>query len=182
MPLSFLLIITIFLTGVALPETYRFDRYRAATPETVPGATAINTQELQQLLAQETVILIDVMAAIYRPEMLDFGGEWLLQESRYHLPNSIWLPNVGYGELNPLMQSYLTDNLQQLTHGEKNKPIVFYCILDCWMAWNVSKRAALELGYEQVYWYRDGIEGWIDAGLPTVLAHPVPLKINSSHQ
>jgi PQQ-dependent catabolism-associated CXXCW motif protein len=168
--------------AVTLPEGYRTERYRALTPQHVPGGETLDTDELQNLLAEQDPILIDVMAVLFRPETLDFGGEWLLNEPRYHIPNSVWLPNIGYGELTPLIRHYMESQLQQLTAGNKATPLVFYCILDCWMAWNASKRAALELKYTQVYWYREGMDGWEAAELPTVEAIPVPISTEAAEQ
>jgi rhodanese-related sulfurtransferase len=30
----------------------------------------------------------------------------------------------------------------------------------------------MEYGYETVFWYREGTDGWNKAALPTALAHP----------
>ena len=51
--------------------------------------------------------------------------------------------------------------------------MVFYCLADCWMSWNAAKRAAA-WGWRQVLWYRDGMDGWEAAGLPTEELHPAP--------
>ena len=51
------------------------------------------------------------------------------------------------------------------------RPVVFYCLADCWMSWNATKRAA-RWGYTQLYWYRDGTDGWEAAALPTEEATP----------
>jgi rhodanese-related sulfurtransferase len=40
------------------------------------------------------------------------------------------------------------------------------------MSWNAVKRAA-SWGYTQLYWYRDGIDAWEAAKLPTENAEPV---------
>jgi rhodanese-related sulfurtransferase len=32
------------------------------------------------------------------------------------------------------------------------------------MSWNAAKRAINELGYRQVYWYPEGVQGWAKAG------------------
>lgn len=169
---------TIAVQAVELPTGYRMERYRALTPDHVPNAETLDTAALQTLLRTKQPLLIDVMAVVFRPETLEFGGEWLLNEPHYNIPNSVWLPNVGYGELSPLMQQYFQHNLQQLTAGDLTHPIVFYCILDCWMAWNASKRAAEELGYQRVYWYRDGMDGWLAAGLIQVEATPIAVTPN----
>jgi hypothetical protein len=36
------------------------------------------------------------------------------------------------------------------------------------------RQAGGELGHTQLYWYRDGIDAWEAAGLPTANAEPVP--------
>ncbi len=53
------------------------------------------------------------------------------------------------------------------------RPLVFYCLKDCWMSWNAAKRA-LELGYKNVDWYPEGSDGWAAAGLPLEKRTPEP--------
>jgi len=163
--------------AVNIPDNYRIQRYRAPTPQHVEGAITVNTAEVRQLINKGKPVLIDVLAIPYRPEMLDFGGEWLVSTPRYNLPNSVWLPNVGYGEISVQIKQYFTENLHRLTQGNKDYPIVFYCIADCWMSWNACKRAA-RLGYTQIYWYREGTDGWTDDDYKTVLSTPIPLAVS----
>jgi PQQ-dependent catabolism-associated CXXCW motif protein len=92
---------------------------------------------------------------------------------RHDIPGSEWLPDVGRGALNPELERYFRDNLVRLTGGDRSKALVFYCLADCWMGWNATKRAA-EFGYTNLYWYRDGTDGWERAKLPTAEARPVP--------
>jgi rhodanese-related sulfurtransferase len=40
------------------------------------------------------------------------------------------------------------------------------------MSWNAAKRA-LEMGYSNVAWYPDGIDGWAFADLPLQESTPV---------
>jgi PQQ-dependent catabolism-associated CXXCW motif protein len=84
------------------------------------------------------------------------------------------LPNVGYGRLEPPVLAYFKDNLERLSGGDKAKPIVFYCIVDCWMSWNAIKRAAAS-GYSNLYWYPEGTDGWQEAGFPLSVCEPEPL-------
>ncbi|ALG69495.2 PQQ-dependent catabolism-associated CXXCW motif protein [Beggiatoa leptomitoformis] len=152
------------------------DNYRAPTPRLLAGATTITTAELIKLLQQEPVLLVDVLAVTYRAESALFDGAWLLSEPRANLPHSLWLPNVGYGIINSQMQAYFSDNLAKATQGNKNHPIVFYCIVDCWMSWNASKRA-LTMGYTRIYWYPEGTDGWKEAGQTLENSIPVPLSM-----
>lgn len=89
------------------------------------------------------------------------------------IEDAVWLPNVGYGVLSPEHDAYFRRNLSALTNGSKAKPLVFFCLRNCWMSWNAAKRA-LSYGYSNVAWYRDGTDGWQEAGGLIVDAHPRP--------
>jgi PQQ-dependent catabolism-associated CXXCW motif protein len=156
------------------PEGYRIARYRAALPERSPAGRRIGTQALAALIDRHDPLLVDVQAVTVRPETEAFGVSWLPTKTRYNLPGSSWLPNVGYGRLEPRMLAYLQFHLNRLTGSDKAKPIVFYCVVDCWMSWNAVKRAAA-LGYRNLFWYPEGTDGWAEAGLPLKAAEPLPL-------
>ena len=64
-------------------------------------------------------------------------------------------------------------NLASASGGDKRKPLVFYCLRNCWMSWNAAKRA-VELGYDSVIWFPDGTDGWSQAGLPLSESEPRP--------
>ncbi len=162
--------------GLFNEQGYRIKSYRRATPEVAPAGQRLDTAGLQRLISERSPILIDVQAITLRPETAEFGFTWLPSAPRYHIPGSTWLPNVGYGELKPLMFDYLVQNLERLSGGDKSRPMVFYCVLDCWMSWNVVRRAA-DLGYSNLYWYPEGSDGWRDAGLELVEATPYPLSV-----
>lgn len=158
---------------VSIPEGYRLQHYRAPTPDILPGATVLDNRSLQALIAAQQPVLLDVMAANRVPDA-DGGSLWVPTKPRRHLPGSIWLPNVGYGELEPAIEPYFRRQLARLSGGDLDRPLVFYCLRDCWMSWNAARRA-LALGYRAVYWYPDGSDGWQEAGLPLVEAVPEPL-------
>jgi PQQ-dependent catabolism-associated CXXCW motif protein len=90
-----------------------------------------------------------------------------------NIPGSIWLPDTGYGDLAPATQEYLRMNLERATGGDRTRPLVIYCLRDCWMSWNAAKRI-LSMGYTHVAWYPDGTDGWTDKLLPVVEAQPEP--------
>jgi rhodanese-related sulfurtransferase len=49
---------------------------------------------------------------------------------------------------------------------DKRESLLFYCLEPrCSAAWTAAKRA-LEMGYVQVAYMPEGIEGWLGAGLP----------------
>ena len=128
----------------ASPKGYRTVGLDAPTPD-----------EVKALAANESVILIDVMP--------------LSTEERYHLPGSVWLPRAGEGNLSGKEIEQLEANLREISERAKTSKMVFYCKADCWLSWNASKRA-LSMGFDKVYWYRDGTDGWREKGWPMVAA------------
>jgi len=156
-------------------EGYRDKHYRRPTPEVAPAGTTLTTEQLAALIAEESPVLIDVQAITVRSELEEFGLSWLPDSPRHHIEGSTWLPNVGYAELDERMTHFFRSNLDRLSGGDPESPLVFYCVVDCWMSWNAIRRAA-SWGYRNLYWYPDGSDGWADAGLPLVVGEPQPLE------
>lgn len=156
-----------------MPPGLKLERYRGVTPACVPNGRTLDVTGLQALLSTAQPVLIDVWAII-RSVDDGFGSRWLQNEEHYSLPGAVWLPNVGYGQLQPDVEQYLQNNLQRLTAGDKDRALVFFCVADCWMSWNTVQRVR-DYGYTQVYWYKDGTDGWDEAGLPLTVATPVEL-------
>jgi PQQ-dependent catabolism-associated CXXCW motif protein len=117
---------------------------------------------------------VDVVATTLRPASDGLAAAWLPNEPRLGIPGSVWLPNVGYGRLEPHIDAYFRANLERITGGDRTRCLLFYCKADCWMSWNAVRRAA-SYRYACLYWYRDGTDGWSAAGLPLEEAEPVPL-------
>lgn len=157
---------------VQVPSGYRMGDYRAPTPHAVPGGRAISTDEARVLHAEPSVVWIDVLPAARRPEGLPPGTLWR-PSPRLGIPGSIWLPEAGRGFLSTEVEAWFRDTLARATGGDLSRPIVFYCLADCWMSWNAARRAAL-WGYRAVYWYRDGTDGWEAAGQAVERLHPEP--------
>lgn len=157
-----------------MPPGLKMEHYRGATPACVPDAITLNTAELQRLLAEQQPVLIDVWAILRRVDE-GFGNTWLSSETHESLPDAVWLPNVGYGTLEPDIETWFQRELQRLTQGDKATPLVFFCVADCWMSWNAAQRAR-SYGYNRVYWYKLGVDGWREAGLPLVEVSPVALS------
>jgi PQQ-dependent catabolism-associated CXXCW motif protein len=155
---------------VAEPSGYRGAPYRGPTPATVAGGTAITTEEAAALWREHRALFVDVLSAPRRPEGLPADALWK-PVPRRDIPGSLWLPEVGRGALSAALDGYFRDNLRAATAGDKARPIVLYCLADCWMSWNATKRAA-RYGYTRLYWYRDGTDGWEAAQLPLAEATP----------
>jgi len=158
------------------PKTgYRMGHYRAALPQSAPGSTRVDAATLKKKIDNKEVILVDVNAHVgagFDP----ITGEWFVQQKRFDIAGSTWLPDVGSGFLTPVMEQYFRENLERLTAGDKSKGIVLYCQTDCWMSWNASKRAS-SWGYDNLFWFPEGDAGWKEAGNTLVEAKPVPLTV-----
>jgi PQQ-dependent catabolism-associated CXXCW motif protein len=153
---------------------YRIARYRAPTPDEPPsGVLRISAEETEALIAKGGVVLVDVLPS-------DGAGwdaasrSWRLAHGHSHIPGSTWLPDVGQGTLDAAHERYFRDNLARLTGGDMGSAVVIYCQADCWMSWNAAKRA-VALGYRDVRWLPEGVDGWRDFDRPLSPADPVPL-------
>jgi quinoprotein dehydrogenase-associated probable ABC transporter substrate-binding protein/PQQ-dependent catabolism-associated CXXCW motif protein len=162
------------VSDVPEPDGYRMEKYRSPVPATLTGATTLSTAALEQLITEQTPVLIDVLPKQRKLKDRDQAQIWI-EPKRENLPGSVWLPNVGLGELSSDFAMYFETELTKLTGGDKAKPIVFYCDANCWMSWNAGKRALTELGYTNVYWYPDGVQGWKQAGKPLITAQTIPM-------
>ena len=154
------------------PPGYRMDDYRAPVPETVAGATIVSTQQLKAMIDAGGVVLVDVLPAPRKPPNMLPGVPWMPVPHR-NIPGSIWLPEVGRGKIPVSVNAYFQDNLAKATGNDKDRPVVIYCRIDCWMSWNAAKRAA-SYGYTAIHWYPMGIEGWEFENLPLEVNRPVP--------
>ena len=149
-------------------DGYRSSQYRSPTPASLEGVQIVDTPALQQLLAERPdTRLIDV----YRRPWVQ--GRFIEDAPHANLPGSLWLANAGDGNLAPQWHRYFTYYLHQQSRGDMRQPFVFYCRSDCWLSWNAVKRAAT-LGYQNLYWYRDGVDAWQAANLPVTTAQPEP--------
>jgi PQQ-dependent catabolism-associated CXXCW motif protein len=137
--------------GVAPTAQLHTGEFHAPTPASIPGGQVITTQGLVELLrgGQVPVLLLDVL-----------GGQEMIQGAVYAVPAA------QSGSFNDPVQAQFGQFLAQATGGNKQYPIVLYCLSrECWMSYNASLRA-INLGYTNVLWYRGGIEAWKQAGMP----------------
>lgn len=137
--------------GVAPSQGLHDGGPHGPTPAQIPGGQVITTKGLAPLLQQGMqVFVFDVL-----------GGPDVL-------PNAIpaaWTAQPG--SFDDSTQQQMGQMLRQVTRGQADSPLVFYCAsAECWMSYNAALRA-IKLGYRNVLWYRGGIEAWKAAGLPT---------------
>ncbi len=156
---------------VAEPEGYRNSDYRSPVPATLKGAKVVATEEAK-VLKDAQALFIDVYPRPPKPPNLPAGTVWR-DPAHESIEGAHWLPNVGYGVLSPAAADYFKSHLETLTASDKARPVVFFCLKDCWMSWNAAKRA-LDLGYTSVAWFPDGTDGWRDLGLPVASLQPLP--------
>jgi len=154
------------------PEGYRLENYRARVPATLNGATVIDTARAYEIWRAGRALFVDALPHAPKPEGLPKDAVWR-ERPRYDIPGSIWLPDTGYGEIAEPTRRYFEYSLARATGGDKKKPLVFYCLADCWMSWNAAKRA-MALGYGDVSWYPEGSDGWAEAGRPLEERRPEP--------
>ncbi len=152
------------------PDGYRLESYRASVPETLAGATVVDTEAARALWEAGGAAFVDVLPSPPRPANLPAGTIWQAP-ARDTIPGAMWLPNVGYGEIAPDTDRYFRSNLDRLIGAKSSRPVVFFCLSDCWMSWNAARRAIVDYGFERVFWYPHGTDGWEAARLPLEQVH-----------
>lgn len=157
---------------VAEPAGYRTEEYRAPVPATLAGAAVLGPDRAHELWAAGAAAFVDVLPAPPRPANLPAGTVWR-DKPRHSIPGAIWLANTGYGALAPAMEGYFRAGLARVTGGNRDHPLVFFCLADCWMSWNAAKRA-VGYGYTDVNWFPAGTDGWTAGGWPTEVLTPEP--------
>lgn len=150
---------------------YRIADYRAPVPDQAPAGRIVGAEEVEALHGRGA-LLLDVMG-LRHFRITDDGG-WLVPEQHLSLPGAVWLPVVGWGQLEGWQQGYLDESLAQLTGTDMSKPVVVFCMVDCWLSWNTVKRLDAG-GYSEIYWFSGGVEAWADAGHDLVALEPYPL-------
>lgn len=137
--------------GVAATSRLHAGAMHGPTPTSIPGGQVITTRGLVELLKGEQVraLVFDIL-----------GGQEMLPGA------TLAVPAAQAGSFTDRTQQEFGQFLQQMTQGNKETPLVFYCLsTHCWMSYNASLRA-INMGYRNVLWYRGGIEAWKAAGQP----------------
>jgi PQQ-dependent catabolism-associated CXXCW motif protein len=156
---------------VTEPSGYWTGPANSPVPDTLTGGKVIHkARELRALMRQGGAVIVDVSNAPRRPEGLAAGAPWLPLPHRA-IPGSIWIPGVGLGEIPVATDDFFRQRLAAATDGHLARPLVIYCHRSCWLSWNAAKRA-VSYGYRNVYWFRDGVEGWRAAGYRTAVIEP----------
>lgn len=121
------------------------------TPTRIPGGEVITTDRMiglvqQNMQGRNAALVFHVLGPGPRLPGAENAG-----------------PAAQAGSFNDATQQEFGRYLQQVTGGDKARPMVFYCqSTQCWMSYNAALRA-IAMGYSRVYWYRGGIEAWQQA-------------------
>jgi PQQ-dependent catabolism-associated CXXCW motif protein len=143
---------------------------RGYTPNTVHGASVIDTAALSALLAGAKPVLLDVAPADKKPPSMSPAAPWL--PVHRSIAGAVWMPGAGGGSGDAAFADAFKNRIAELTGGDVDRPVVTFCHPECWGSWNAAKRLA-GLAYRQVYWYPEGIEGWqVEHELAAVKADP----------
>lgn len=130
------------------------------TPPTLKGARVVDAATVAAMLdGPDKPVLIDVAARERKPANFPEGRLWLPVHPS--IPGAVWLPSAGAVPLSPEREALFYERVSQLTGGDKGKPIVVFCHVECWGSWNAGKRL-VEKGYTAVNWFPLGVEGWQD--------------------
>jgi PQQ-dependent catabolism-associated CXXCW motif protein len=148
---------------------YRIDRPRSPVPGPPEGVRALTTAEVAR--AGTNALLLDVSPV--EDGRRDAGsGRWTLRTPARSLPGAVWFPDAGRVPGDPAIIAHFTASVPKLAAG---RPIIVFCLADCWMSWNAALRLH-RLGFK-VAWYGAGRDGWRDAGKPLT---PIIPYINTS--
>lgn len=126
--------------GVPEPAGNRVQDYRAPVPDTLHGARVIGAEAAHDLWQSGAAAFVDVLPRPTRLENLPEGTLWI-DRPRLSIPGALWLPNVGYGAISEETATYFRRGLKAATGGDKDRPVVIFCLAECWMSWNAAKRA-----------------------------------------
>lgn len=143
------------------PEGYHGEPYRSPVPATLQGAEVVG-DEAARALWRAGAPFIDMLPTAVRPANLPPDTLWR-DPPHETIPGAVWLANTGYEALDPETERYFRDALARISEGRMDAPMVFFCQRDCWMSWNGAKRAVAQ-GFERVFWYPDGTDGWRESG------------------
>lgn len=148
---------------------YRTARYRAPVPEPPEGVARITPGEAAKLRSGRDALFIDVLPA--EGGHRDERGRWHLAVARPSIPGAHWFPEAGRGDPDPAILTGFVRGVARLNRNRRDRPIIVFCLSDCWMSWNAARRLRA-LGHRDVRWLAEGTDGWRDLGLPLEEAVP----------
>lgn len=157
------------VTGIDPQLGLRPRDYLSPTPSNAPGVTTITTAALVALMERDSGPRRPIVLATTRPR------------PDFRLPGSVEVPGVFAGDyFDADAQHAFAQKINGLMGGDQTHPVVA-------VGWNSERwsgrNLALQLvalGYQNVYWYRGGLEAWDLAGLPEEPAGSDALTVGSA--
>jgi len=166
--------------NVPEPEGLYAGPPKGYTPQTLKGAAVIDAEKLAALMAgPDKPVLIDVAAPDRKPSNFPAGRLWLPVHPS--IPGSVWMPEAGAEPLAPERESLFYARVAELTGGDRAKPVVVFCHVECWGSWNAAKRLVRK-GYTGVRWFPEGVEGWQETHETTALREDPAWKAGGEPQ
>jgi PQQ-dependent catabolism-associated CXXCW motif protein len=148
---------------------YRIDRPRSPVPGPPDGIASLTTGQVAARAGAS--LLVDVSPA-EDARHDPVSGRWTLARPARSIPGALWFPEAGRVPGNAAIIAQFTQTVPRLAAG---RPVIVFCLADCWMSWNAALRLH-RMGLN-VAWYGAGRDGWAAAGRP--LAPVIPFA-NSS--
>lgn len=146
---------------------YRMAHYRSPAPTPPEGIRSLAVPEVIAL-RKRGAVLLDVHPL--RFVEFDEEGEWITPAEHMSLPDAIWLPVVGWGNIEAWAEEYLAETLQEV--ASSGAPVIVFCQRDCWLSWNAVQRVR-DLGYAAM-WFPGGVDEWVEAGKNLSPVRPWP--------
>ena len=135
--------------GVPPATQLRTVGYHGPTPTRIPGGKVVSTVDLKAMLEQTP-----------RPYVIDVLGGGVHRT----IAGAFWMIGAGAGDMSRDEEKRFAAAIAGFAGGDKNRPLVFFCVdSECWLSYNASLHA-IEAGYTNVHWYRGGTDAWRGAG------------------
>ena len=147
-------------TPTGTPDTQAVTQYETEVidggpPATLPGAAVINTTQLVQSMTDR-----------------DTGNSpfWLIDargcDGEVSIPTAVCFAGQNGTQQAPNFQVMIAALEAKIP--DKKATLVFFCHNGgCPYSYNLASQA-IDAGYENVFWYRGGINAWTSAAMPTV--------------
>jgi PQQ-dependent catabolism-associated CXXCW motif protein len=149
-------------------EGYRIAHYRSPVAGPPEGVGRIAPSAAAGLRPGRDAIFVDVAPA---EGAIRNGRRWRRAGRHDSVPGAHWFPEAGRVPLSPAVGGWFERGVARLTRGRKDRMLILFCFADCWMSWNAAKRLRA-LGYANLWWLAEGIDGWRDLGRPLSAVQP----------
>ncbi len=141
---------------------YRIAHYRAIVPAPPEGVRRLGIDDVIAAVRDRRAILIDVTPA--EGGVRDAAtGHWRLAIPHRSIPGALWFPEAGRGVLADGIEPWFLDGVRRSANRRPGRPIIVFCLADCWMSWNAALRLR-RAGFQNVFWFAEGANGWQEAG------------------